>query len=67
MKELFISKNTNYLKKIGIMINENIIKSAKNNNLPELDDLIEFSNNSGISINDFLFVDIEQRGVNKLI
>lgn len=61
MKELFISKNTNYLKKIGIMINENIIKSAKNNNLPELDDLIEFSNNSGISINDFLFVDIEQR------
>ena len=61
MKELFISKNTNYLKKVGIMINENIIKSAKNNNLPELDDLIEFSNNSGISINDFLFVDIEQR------
>lgn len=61
MKQLFLNKNIEYLNKMGICVNNEITKAAKNNKLPELDDLIIFSNNSGISINDFLFVDIEQR------
>lgn len=61
MKQLFLNKNIEYLNKMGICVNNEITKAANNNELPELDDLIIFSNNSGISINDFLFVDIEQR------
>ena len=61
MKQLFLNKNIEYLNKMGICVNNEITKAVKNNKLPELDNLIIFSNNSGISINDFLFVDIEQR------
>lgn len=61
MRHLLISKNIEYLDEKGIKISERISGAIKKDKLPELDDLIEFSNNSGISINDFLFVDIEQK------
>ena len=64
MKPLHISSNIKYLRGKGIAIDENIIEAVANKHLPDLDDLISFSNNSGISINDFLFVNIEQE--NKL-
>lgn len=64
MKSLRISSNIKYLSHRGIIIDERIIKAVINKKLPRLDDLISFSNNSGISINDFLFEDIEQK--NKL-
>lgn len=61
MKQVLIDKNIEYLQRKGVQISNNIIESVKDKHLPELDELICFSNNSGISINDFLFVDIEQR------
>lgn len=64
MKSLRISSNIKYLSDRGIMINRSIIEAVANKKLPQLDDLISFSNNTGISINDFLFEDIEQK--NKL-
>lgn len=64
MRQLYLTTNIKYLKRIGIKISKNIAKAAMNKKLPQLDDLISFSNDSGISINDFLFEDIEQK--NKL-
>ena len=64
MRQLYLTTNIKYLKRIGIKISKNIAKAAMNKKLPQLDDLIGFSNDSGISINDFLFEDIEQK--NKL-
>ena len=64
MRQLYLTTNIKYLERIGIKINKNIAKAAMNKKLPQLDDLIGFSNDSGISINDFLFEDIEQK--NKL-
>lgn len=61
MKQLLISKNIRYLFNIGVEIDDSLIDAVEHNSLPELDDLIRFSNHTGISINDFLFVDIEQK------
>ena len=61
MRQLFLNENIKYLIKTGVSIGDEIVLAAKNSALPELDNLIEFSNNTGISINDFLFVDIEQK------
>ena len=60
MRKLFIYSNADYLRKRGTYISDAIIASLNKNQLPELDDLIAFSNETGISINDFLFVDIKQ-------
>ena len=60
MKQLLINKNISYLKRNGMRISDSIVASSRRNQLPDLDDLIAFSNETGISINDFLFVDIEQ-------
>ena len=64
MKQLHISSNIEYLNNLGIEINKSIVKAVAKQKIPNLDDLIDFSNSTGISINDFLFEDIEQR--NKL-
>lgn len=64
MRQLYVVKNIEYLERIGIRINKKIKKAIMGKELPGLDDLINFSNKSGISINDFLFENIERK--NKL-
>ena len=54
MRQLYLTTNIKYLERIGVEISKNITKAAMNKKLPQLDDLIDFSNDSGISINDFL-------------
>ena len=64
MKQLYLNPNIAYLTSIGTKISRSIVEAAAKQKLPSLDDLIDFSNNTGISINDFLLEDIEQK--NKL-
>ena len=58
MKTLFLKQNVDYLSNEGVPIDKRIVRSINSNKLPSLDMLISFSNKTGISINDFLFVEI---------
>ena len=61
MKQLYIKDNIKYLLSKGLKVDKSIIENVNDNKLPLLDDLIKFSNETGISINEFLFVKIENQ------